>query len=173
MRQRYVLFAAVYGSEPLAFDGLRVLQTSGEDSVAGLGLLRRDDYGRTTLERTTRSSVGAVLVGLVVGLAAGLGTKLMWATALIGAVIGGVVGLSDRRKEVRELSGLVGALVPAGGCAIVAITEEDLARRLSWQFDLAQETRAIPIADRRTSELARCLARDNTRVRRALDLPGS
>ena len=112
----------------------------------------------------------AALVGLVVGLAAGLGTRLMWATALIGAVSGR--GRLQRPDHGGPRAGsLVGELVPAGGCAIVALAEQDLARRLSQQFDLAQATRMIPISGRRMSELARRMASGNRDVLRALDGP--
>jgi hypothetical protein len=170
MSRRYVLFAAVYGSSPPALDGLRVMTSAGREEVAGTGLLHRDASGRTTLERTSGSTVlRAALVGLVVGFAAGLGTRLMWATAVIGAVIGVIVGYRDRSTEDRELHSLVGVLVPTGGCAIVALTEQDLAQRLSRQFDLALATRMIPISGRRMSELARRMAIGNAEVTRALD----
>ena len=173
MSRRYVLFAAVYGSGSLAFEGLRVLSSADREEVAGSGLLHLHEDGRTTLERTSGSTiVRAALVGLVVGLAAGLGTRLMWTTALIGAVVGALVGYDDRTTEVRELRSLLGGLVPAGGCAIVALTEQDLARRLSQQFDLAQATRLIPISGRRISELARRMASGNPEVLRALDGSG-
>jgi hypothetical protein len=173
MSRRYVLFAAVYGSGALALEGLRVLSAASREEVAGSGLLHRDQDGRTTLETTGGSSiVRAALLGLVVGLAAGLGTRLMWSTALIGAVVGALVGYNDRMTEVRELRGLVGELVPAGGCAIVAVADRDLAGRLSQQFDLAQTTRLIPISGRRMSELARRMASGNSDVLRALDGPG-
>jgi hypothetical protein len=170
MSSRYVLFAAVYGSGPAALDGLRVLSSAGRQEVAGSGLLRRDTAGRTTLERTSGSTVlRAALLGLVVGLAAGLGTVLMWVSALIGAAIGALVGYNDRTTEVRELGSLVGELVPAGGCAVVAVAEQGLAGRLSQQFDLAQAIRVIPISGRRMSELARRMASGNPDVLRALD----
>ena len=150
MTRRYVLFAAVYGSDPPALEGLRVMTSAGRAEVAGTGLLHRDASGRPTLERTSGSTVlRAALVGLVVGFAAGLGTRLMWATAVIGAVIGAIVGYRDRSTEDRELHSLVGVLVPTGGCAIVALTEQDLAQRLSKQFDLALATQMIPISGRR------------------------
>lgn len=172
MRRRYVLFAAVYGSGPPALDGLRVMTMSARAEIAGTGLLHRDANGRTTLQRTSGSTVlRAALVGLVVGLAAGLGTRLMWATALIGALVGAVVGYHDRTTEDREVGSLVGELVPAGGYAIVALTEQGLAKRLSQQFDLAQATRMIPISGRRMSELARRMASGNPEVLRALDDP--
>ena len=172
MSRRYVLFAAVYGSGRLAIDGLRILSSAGRQDVAGSGMLRRDDRGRTTLETTSGSSVvRAALLGLVVGLAAGLGTRLMWATALIGAATGAVVGYNDRMTEIRELGSLVGELVPAGGCAIVAVAEQGLAERLAQQFDLAQTTRLFPISGRRMSELARRMASGNSDVLRALDGP--
>ena len=170
MRRRYVLFAAVYRSDALALDGLRVLTAAGRGEVAGTGLMHRDENGRTTLQRTSGSSVlRAALVGLAVGFAAGLGTRLMWATALIGAVIGCVVGYSDRTTEDRELDSLVGELVPSGGYAVVAVAEQGLAGRLSQQFDLAQAIRTIPISGRRMSELARRMASGNPEVLRALD----
>lgn len=170
MRRRYVLFAAVYRSGPLALDGLRVLTSAGREEVAGPSLLHRDEHGRTTLERPSGSTVlRAALVGLVVGLAAGLGTRLMWATALIGAVVGAVVGYHDRTTEDRELDVLVGVHVPPGGYAIVALAEQDLARRLSRQFDLAQAICMMPIAGQRMSELARRMAMGNADVTRALD----
>lgn len=173
MSRRYVLFAAVYGSDALAIDGLRVLTCASRAEVAGTGLMHRDESGRTTLQRTAGSTVlRATLVGLVVGFAAGLGTRLMWATALIGAVIGCVVGYSDRTTEDRELGSLVGELVPSGGWAIVALAEQDLAGRLSQQFELAQAIRMIPISGRRMSELARRMASGNPEVLRALDGPG-
>ena len=97
MSRRYVLFAAAYESGPPALDGLRVLSSAGREDVAGAGLLHRDEHGRTTLERTSGSTVlRALLVGLVVGLAAGLGTTLMWVTALIGAAVGALVGHNDQ-----------------------------------------------------------------------------
>lgn len=172
MSRRYVLFAAVYGSGPPALEGLRVMTSAGRQEVAGTGLLHRDENGRTTLERTSGSTVlRAALVGLVVGSAAGLGTMLMWATALIGAVIGAVVGYHDRTTEDRELHTLVGVFVPAGGYAVVALAEHDLARRLARQFDLALTTCMIPISGRRMSELARRMAVGNADVTRALDGP--
>ncbi|HYN55962.1 MAG TPA: hypothetical protein VES03_02075 [Motilibacterales bacterium] len=172
MSRRYVLFAAVYGSGPLALDGLRVLSSAGRENVAGCGLMRRDEDGRTTLEGTGGSAImRAALLGLVVGFAAGLGTVLMWFTALIGAAIGALVGYHDRKTEARELRSLVGELVPKGGCAIVAVAEQGLAARLSHQFDLAQATRMIPISGRRMSELARRMASGNSEVLRALDGP--
>lgn len=170
MSRRFVLFAAVYRSGPLALDGLRVLSAAGREQVAGPSLLHRDELGRTTLERPSGSTVvRAALVGLLVGLAAGLGTRLMWVTALIGAVTGAVVGYRDRSTEDDELRSLVGVRVPAGGYAVVALTEQDLARRLSQQFDLAVETCMIPIAGRRMSELAHRMAIGNADVTRALD----
>lgn len=112
MSRRYVLFAAVYGSDALALDGLRVLTSAAPAEVAGTGLMHRDQAGRTTLQRTAGSTVlRAALVGLAVGFAAGLGTRLMWASALIGAAIGCVVGYRDRTTEDRELDSLVGELV--------------------------------------------------------------
>lgn len=170
MSRRYVLFAAVYRSGPMALDGLRVLTSAGREEVAGPSLLHRDEDGRTTLERPSGSTVvRAALVGLVVGLAAGLGTSLMWVTALIGAVTGAVVGYRDRSTEDHELRRLVGVHVPAGGYAVVALTEQDLAGRLCQQLDLALETCMIPIAGRRMSELARRMAIGNADVTRALD----
>jgi hypothetical protein len=172
MRRRYVLFAAVYGSGPPALDGLRVMTMAAREEIAGTGLLHRDLNGRTTLERTSGSTVlRAALVGLVVGLAAGLSTRLMWATALIGALVGAVVAYHDRATEDREVGSLVGELVPTGGYAIVALAEQGLAKRLSQQFDLAQATRMIPISGRRMSELARRMASGNPEVMRALDDP--
>lgn len=172
MSGRYVLFAAVYRSGPLALEGLRVLTSAGRQEVAGPGLLIRDEDGRTTLQATSGSTiVRAALLGLVVGLAAGLGTSLMWVTALLGAAIGSVIAYTDRAAEVRELNGLIGGLVPAGGFAIVAVAEQDLAQRLSRQLDLAQATRMIPISGRRLSELARRMATGNPDVTRALDGP--
>jgi hypothetical protein len=169
---RFVLFAAVYGSAPPALDGLRVLTSAAREEVAGPGLLHRDVDGRTTLERASGSrTMRAALLGLAVGLAAGLGTSLMWTTALIGAAIGWIIGYHDRTTEVREWRSLVGELVPPGGCALVAVTAQDLATRLSQQFDLAQATCMIPISGRRMAELARCLSRGNADVTRALDSP--
>lgn len=173
MIRSYVLFAAAYSSGPLALDGLRVLNGAGREQVAGVGLLHRDDSGRTSRQVASGSTVlRSALVGLVVGFAAGLGTRLMWATALIGMVAGGVVGRRDRITEERELAHLVGGLVPMGGYAVVALAEQDLARRLSQQFDLAQAIRMIPISGRRMSELARRMASGNSEVMRALDSPG-
>lgn len=172
MRRRYVLFAAVYGSGPPALDGLRVMTSAGREEVAGTGLLHRDESGRTTLQRTSGSTVlRAALVGLAVGLAAGLGTRLMWATGLIGAVVGAVVGHRDRSTEDRELDELVGVHVPAGGYAVVALAEQDLAQRLARQFDLAQAICMMPIAGQRMAQLARRMAIGNADVTRALDGP--
>jgi hypothetical protein len=173
MSRRYVLFAAAYESGPPALDGLRVLSSAGREDIAGAGLLHRDEHGRTTLERTSGSTVlRALLVGLVVGLAAGLGTTLMWVTALIGAAVGALVGYNDRTTEVRELGSLVGELVPTGGYAVVALAEQGLAGRLSQQFDLAQAIRTIPISGRRMSELARRMASGNADFLRGLDGSG-
>jgi hypothetical protein len=170
MSRRYVLFAAVYRSDALAVDGLRVLSAAGPTQVAGPGLLHRDEHGRTSLQKASGSTVlRAAVVGLLVGLAAGLGTVLMWVTAAIGAIAGALVGRHDRDAEARELGDLVGELVPAGGYAIVAVTERDLAARLARQFDLADATRTLPIAGRRMSELARRVAAGNREVIRALD----
>lgn len=172
MSRRYVLFAAVYESGPPALDGLRVMTAAGRSQVAGTGLLHRDVSGRTTLERTNGSKVvRAGLVGLVVGFAAGLGTRQMWATALIGAVIGAVVGYRDRTMEDRELHSLVGVHVPVGGYAVVALAEQDLAQRLSQQFDLALAICVMPISGPRMSELAHRMAIGNADVTRALDGP--
>lgn len=172
MSNHYVLFAAVYGSAPLALDGLRVITSAGRQEVAGTGLMHRDESGGTTLQRTGGSTVlRAALVGLVVGFAAGLGTRLMWVTALIGAVIGAIVGHNDRTTEDRELWSLVGEIVPPGGYAIVALTAQDLATRLSQQFDLCEATRTIPISGHRMNELARRLARGNPDVTKAFDGP--
>jgi hypothetical protein len=172
MRRRYVLFAAVYRGDAQALDGLRVLTSAARGEVAGPGLLHRGTDGRTWLERAGGSPVlRASAVGLLVGLAAGLGTVLMWATALIGALAGALVGRHDQRADARELGSLVGELVPAGGCAVVAITDHELADRLAHQFDLAEATRTIPIAGRRMSTLARRLASGNRDVLRALDAP--
>jgi hypothetical protein len=170
MTSRYVLFAAVYGSGPMALDGLRVLTAARRAEVAGTGLLHRDERGRTTLQRAIGSRiVRAAAVGLSIGLAVGLGTQLMWVTALIGAAMGGFVGYQDRTTEVRELADLVGEMVPPGGYAVVAVAEQSLAERLSHQLDLAQQTRTIPIAGRRMGELARLLARGNPEVTEGLD----
>jgi hypothetical protein len=169
---RYVIFAAAYRSDALAIDGLRVLSAAPAAEVAGPGLLRRDRQGRIALQKASGSSVvrtGAV--GLLVGLAAGLGTTLMWVTAVIGAVAGALVGHHDRRSEGRELTRLVGELVPMGGCAVVAVTERGLAGRLAQQFDLAVATRAIPVAGGRLAVLARRLASGNREVTSALDAP--
>ncbi len=172
MSTRFVLFTAVYRSGTQALDGLRVLTSAGKDEIAGPGLLLRDESGRTTVQRAGGSPVArAALVGLVVGLAVGLGSSVMWATGLIGAGLASIMGYSDRATEVRELGSVVGQFVPPGGYAIVAITAQGLAQRLSEQFDLAQETHVIPIAGRRMSELARILARGNAQVTRALDGP--
>jgi hypothetical protein len=95
----------------------------------------------------------------------------MCATALIGAVVGALVGHHDRAMEGRELTRLVGELVPMGGCAVVAVTERDLAARLAAQFDLAVATRAVPIVGGRLSQLARRLASGDRAVIRALDQP--
>jgi hypothetical protein len=172
MSSRFVLFAAVYGSAPLALDGLRVLTSATREQVAGPSLLHRDADGRTTLERASGSTVlRAALVGLVVGFA-GLGTRLMWATALIGAVIGSIVGHRDRTSADRELGRLVGVLVPVGGYAVLALTEQGLARRLTQQFDRALATRMIPISGRQMSELARRMAIGNADVTRSLDGSG-
>ncbi len=174
MSGRFVLFAAVYGSGQLALDGLRVLNSAKKAEVAGTGLLHRGEDGRTTLQRAIGSTITrAALVGFVVGLATGLGTRLMWATALIGAAMGLLVGYRDRTVEVRELGNLIGELVPPGGYAVVAVADQALASRLSIQFDLAQQTRAIPISGRRMGELARLLARGNPEVTRGLDDPES
>jgi hypothetical protein len=173
MSRRYVLFAAAYESGPPALDGLRVLSSVGRENIAGTSLLHRDEHGRTSLERTSGSTVlRAALVGLVVGFAAGLGTRLMWVTALIGAAVGALVGYSDRTTEVRELGSLVGELVPTGGYAVVALAEQGLAGRLSQQFDLAQAICTIPISGRRMSELARRMASGNPDVLQALDGSG-
>ncbi|MCU0299984.1 MAG: hypothetical protein MUF35_00080 [Candidatus Nanopelagicales bacterium] len=170
MSRRYVLFAAVYGSDAQALDGLRVLCAADRAQVAGPGLLHRDPYGRTSLQKATGSTVlRAAAVGMVVGFVAGLGTVLMWATALIGAIAGALIGHRDRQTEARELGELVGVLVPAGGCAVVAVAERDLADRLTHQFDLAEATRTLPIAGRRMAELARRVASGNREVIRALD----
>ncbi len=170
MSGRYVLFAAVYGSGQLALDGLRVLTSAKKAEVAGTGLLHRDEDGRTTLQRAIGSTIArAALVGFVVGLAVGLGTQLMWVTALIGVAMGSFVGYQDRTTEVRELGSLIGELVPPGGYAVVAVADQALASRLALQFDLAQQTRMIPISGRRMGELARLLARGNPEVTRGLD----
>jgi hypothetical protein len=170
MSRRFVLFAAVYASGAQAVDGLRVLTAANKEEVAGPGLLHRDEVGRTDLQSAGGSTIlRAALVGLAVGLAAGLGTQLMWVTGLIGATVGAMVGYDDRATEVRELGSLLGEIVPPGGYAIVAIAAQDLAARLSHQFDLALDTRAIPISGRRMSELARLLARGNSSVTSALD----
>ncbi|MGB7980972.1 MAG: hypothetical protein WCF36_09300 [Candidatus Nanopelagicales bacterium] len=170
MSSRYVLFAAVYRSGPLALDGIRVLTSAKKAEVAGVGLLHRDEDGQTTLQRAIGATIArAALVGFFVGMAVGLGTRLMWVTALIGAVMGSFVGYQDRITEVRELGSLVGEFVPPGGYAVVAVADEALASRLSLQFDLAQQTRMIPIAGPRMRELARVLARGNPEVTRALD----
>lgn len=170
MTHQYVLFAAVYGSAQLALDGLRVLTAEKPAEVAGTGLLHREEDGRTTLQRAIGSTITrAALVGLVVGLAVGLGSPLMWVTALIGAAMGAIVGYQDRVTEVRELASLVGEIVPPGSYAVVAVAEHSLASRLSRQFDLAQQTRMIPIVGRRMGDLARLLARGNPDVTRGLD----
>ena len=170
MSGRYVLFAAVYGSGQLAFDGLRVLSSAKNAEVAGTGLLHRGEDGRTTMQRASGSTIArAALVGLVVGLTVGLGTQLMWITALIGAAMGSFVGYQDRTTEVRELGSLIGELMPPGGYAVVAVADQALASRLSLQFDLAQQTRMFPISGRRMGELARVLARGNPEITRGLD----
>jgi hypothetical protein len=170
LSRHFVLFAAVYASGAQAADGLRVLTSASKEQIAGPGLLHRDAIGRTDLQSAGGPTIlRATLIGLAVGLAAGLGTQLMWVTGLIGATVGAVVGYDDRATEVRELGSLLGDIVPPGGYAIVAVTAQDLAARLSQQFDLALETRMIPISGRRMSELARRLARGNSRVTSALD----
>jgi hypothetical protein len=170
MTRPFVLFAAVYDSGTQAVDGLRVLTSASRDEVAGPGLLHRDEIGRTDLQSASGSTIlRATLVGLAVGLAAGLGTQLMWVTGLIGASVGALVGYDDRATEVREIGSLLSEAVPPGGYAVVAIAAQDLAARLSQQFDLALDTRVIPISGRRMSELARRLARGNSSVTSALD----
>jgi hypothetical protein len=169
---QYVIFAAAYRDDALAVDGLRVLTAAPPAEVAGPGLLRRDRQGRIALQKATGSSmVRSGAVGLLVGLAAGLGSSLMWATAVIGALVGALVGHHDRTTEGRELTRLVGELVPMGGCAVVAVTERGLAGRLAQQFDLAVATRQVPIAGGRLAELARRLASGNREVISALDAP--
>ena len=170
MTRRFVLFAAAYPSAAQAIDGLRVLASASKDEIAGPGLLHRDEIGRTDLQSAAGPTIlRATAVGLLVGLAAGLGTQLMWVTGLIGAAMGALVGYDDRATEERELGTLLGELVPPGGYAVVAVTAQDLATRLAQQFDLAVDTRVIPIAGRRMSELARRLARGNASVTNALD----
>jgi hypothetical protein len=167
---RYVLFAAVYASASQALDALRILTSMSSDQVAGTSLLHREPDGRTTLQSAGQSpTMRAVLLGSVVGMAAGLGSQAMWATAIIGGVLGALVGRADRNLETRELGTIVGTMVPPGSYAIVALADRELADRLPAQFDLASQTRSFPIAGRRMSELARCLARSNERVSRALD----
>lgn len=169
--QEYVLAVAVYaGTEDVVLDLRDLTGPDGfGEAVGGTGILRRRP-DRTTLEQAGGGTLGyGIGTGAAVGIVVGVLLGYPLPAAGVGAVVGGFVGHRARRREVRELVGVLHDFIPVGATALVAVVQAEPWPVLRTTLTRALRVTGWPVDDGPLLPFALALVRGNPTVTEDLE----